>query len=207
MIRTLSQKLIVFGINYVIMRIINRGEKMKNIIICGDCGSKMLTKSVIRACAANGGASVVENNKVYETAANPKFLVVSSDNISEIECKSGIIVFGKMLDSLRSDMKTGKLIPVIDTANIKALNIVRNSGAAAIGCSMSEHDTISISGLTGFPTKMVSLQRTVRTVDGDIVEPHDFLVKLSETTAIYPLLASCSVLLLSGISTLKGYSF
>lgn len=180
---------------------------MKNIIICGDCGSKMLTRSIVRACAVNGGAFVSDNSRIYETSDNPSFLIVSCDNISEIKCKSGIIVFGKMLDRFKSDIKIGNLIPIIDTANVKALNIVKNSKTVAIGCSMSEYATISISALTGFPTKMITLQRTIKTINKEIIEPHDFLVKLSEETAIYPLLASCSVLLLSGISTVEGYSF
>ena len=179
------------------------GVEMKNIIICGDCGSRILTKAIINACAVNGGAVVSDGNKIYETSENPEFLVISVDKISETDCRSGVIVFGKMQDKINTDIKIGGLIPIIDTSNINALNIVRNSGIAAIGCSMSGHDTISISGLTGFPTKMVSLQRTVKTLDGEVIEPHDFLVRLSEEMPIYPLLASCSVLLLSGISTLN----
>ena len=175
---------------------------MKNVVICGDCGSKVLTKSIINACTANGGALVVDSNRIYETSESPRFLIVVADNISETDCRSGVIVFGKMQNKI-NNIKIGRLVPIIDTSDVNALNIVRNSGTAAIGCSMSGHDTISISGLTGFPTKMVSLQRTIKTLDGEIIEPHDFLVRLSQEIPIYPLLASCSVLLLSGISTLS----
>lgn len=180
---------------------------MKKIIICGDCGSKSLTKAVLKACSANGGVFAVFEKRIFETSVNPEFLVIS-EKMSEIDCDGGIIVFGKSIDSEYKNMKIGRMISVLDTSNINALNIVHNSGSAAVGCSMSGYDTLSVSGLADFPAKkMISLQRSLRTLDGEIIEPHDFLVKLTEEIPVYPLLASCSVLLLSGICTAEGYEF
>ncbi len=183
------------------------GIEMKNVVIFGDCGSRSLTRAVISACKSSGGVFAIENGRIYETSDNPIFMVLSTDNISEIRCKKGIIVFGKMLNKSGCNLKIESMIPIIDTSNINAVNIVRNLKTAAVGCSMSGHDTISVSGLTGFSSKIISLQRTIKTLDGEIVEPHDFVVKPSDEIPIYPLLAGCSVLLLSGISTLNGYRF
>ena len=180
---------------------------MKKIVVCGDCGSKSLTRAIIRACENNGGAAVVSENGIFETNENPYFIVAELQSPYEINLDSGIIVFGKAINREITIKKTGKNVAVLDTANTNALNIVQKSGITVIGCSMSGHDTISVSGLAGFPAKMISLQRTVRTLDGDIIEPHDFRVELKEEIPIYPLLAGCAVLLLGGISTTDGYSF
>ncbi|MDD6490110.1 MAG: hypothetical protein PUG48_09930 [Clostridia bacterium] len=179
---------------------------MKKIVICGDCGSESLTRAIISACKNNGGAAVVSGNGISETNDNPYFLIAKLHNPYEINCKGGIIVFGKAVEN-KTKINAEKTVAVLDTANTNALNIVRDSGCAVIGCSMSGHDTISVSGLAGFPTKMISLQRTIRTLDGDIIEPHDFQVKLKEEMPVYPLLAGCAVLLLGGISSADGYSF
>ncbi|MGN1458412.1 MAG: hypothetical protein ACI4XP_10775 [Acutalibacteraceae bacterium] len=179
---------------------------MKKIVICGDCGSESLTRAIISACKNNGGVAVVSENGISETNDNPYFLIVKLQNPYEINCKNGIIVFGKAVGN-KTKIKTEKTVALLDTANTNALSIVRGSGCAVIGCSMSGHDTISVSGLAGFPTKMISLQRTIRTLDGDIIEPHDFRVRLKEEISVYPLLAGCGVLLLSGISSADGYSF
>ena len=185
---------------------------MNKIIVCGDCGSKSLTRTIIRTCSNYGGVVVVSENGVFETNENPSFLVAELKNLCEknpceLDFENGIIVFGKAVSEKVCIKKTSKNVVVLDTANSNALNIVRGRGVAVIGCSMSGHDTISVSGLAGFPTKMISLQRSVRTLDGDIIEPHDFRVKLSEEIPIYPLLAGCAVLLLGGVSSAGGYSF
>lgn len=182
-------------------------RKMKKIVICGDCGSKSLTRAIISACKNNGGAAVVSGNGIFETNDNPSFLIAELHNPYEINCKNGIIVFGKAVDENKTKINAEKTVALLDTANTNALNIVRDSGSVVIGCSMSGHDTISVSGLAGFPTKMISLQRTIRTLDGDIIEPHDFQVRLTEEIPVYPLLAGCGVLLLGGIGSADGYSF
>lgn len=180
---------------------------MKKIVICGDCGSKVLTRTVIRACSSCGGAFVCDGAKIYETKQNPKFLIVTTYTLTDIRCGSGIMVFGKALCRVRTSISMGTMIPIVDTSNAEALTILKGSGSSVVGCSMSGHDTISVSGIKNFPTKLISLQRSVKTVDGNIIEPHEFSVKLSREIPVYPLLAACSVLLLSGEPSIDGYRF
>ena len=178
---------------------------MKKVIICGDCGSRAVTRAVIRACSESGGAFVCDGAKIYETCPDPKFLIITACTLTDISCNDGIIVFGKALCQIRPDIKIGTMIPVVDTSNIDALTLLKGSNACVVGCSMSGHDTISVSGIKDFPSKLISLQRNVRPIDGETIEPHEFTVRLSREIPVYPLLASCSVLLLSGEPSGNGY--
>lgn len=178
---------------------------MKKIIICGDCGSRKLTKAIIKACTKTGGAFVCDGARIYETGKNAEYLVVSTCTLTDISCESGIIVFGKALCQVHPDIDIGNMIPVIDTENTDARKLLHKSGKAVVGCSMSGRDTISVSGIMSFPSKLISLQRSVRGTDGEIIEPHEFSVKMSEEMPIFPMLAACSVLLLSGNNSERGY--
>lgn len=179
---------------------------MKKIIILGDSGSKAVTKAVIRVCTAYGGAFVIDDDRIYETSEEPQFLVLTSDGGKEILCGDTVIL-GSSAETVNIDrIRTDQAVMVIDSGNKKLLAKLKNRRIAAIGCSMSAQDTLSIS-CSGFPVKMVSLQRNIAISGGHTAEPQEFTVRLSEETEVYPLLAACAVLLMSGISSDEGYYF
>lgn len=178
---------------------------MKNVIICGDGGSKVLTRTVVRACEAYGGAFVYDGAKIYETNDDPSYMVLGVGGISEVTC-GGIIVFGRSPIRGAANFDTGSLIAVVDGENTRALSVLLNSGKPAIGCSMSAHDTLSISGGEG-NVRQLCLSRSVTTLDGHIIEPCEFPVTIQAGTPIYPILAAACILLLSGIDCSEGYCF
>jgi|GEM_PF-1935049 len=88
-------------------------------------------------------------------------------------------------------------LPVLESGNTPAANMLAHTGGSAVLCGMSPRDTLSLSS-TGFPHSMVSIQRDLRTVDNRILEPSEIPVTLSAPAPEYPLLAACAALLLSG---------
>ncbi len=180
---------------------------MIKIIVCGDCGSRAVTKSILRVCKAYGGALVCDSGQIYETESNPKFLLISANALTDICCEKAIVVLGKALCQIQPDMNIGNTSVVVDTGNQDGIHLLSGKKVSVIGCSMSGHDTLNASGINSFPNKMVSLQRNIQTVSGEIIEPHEFKVTLKEELTLYPLLSACAVLLLSGENSDSGYVF
>ncbi len=179
---------------------------MINVVICGDCGEKSLTRAVVNACTKYGGAIICDGDKIYTTQNNPKYLIFSMCTLADLYLPDGIVVFGKALMQIQKTIKLDNTVCVLDTDNNEAINFLGGSSARAVGCSMSEHDTLTISGNIDENTSLVSLRRNLETAAG-ITEPQDFLVKTDPTFAVYPRLAASAVLLLAGTDCTRGLEF
>ena len=88
--------------------------------------------------------------------------------------------------------------------NQRAAALLRAAGAAAVTCGMCAKDTLSISSLD-YGAAALSLQRSITTLDGDVVEPRDITVELHSTVSPRQMLAVCMVLLMAGVDSSRGY--
>ena len=77
-------------------------------------------------------------------------------------------------------------------------------GAAAVTCGMCAKETLSISSLD-YGAAALSLQRSITTVSGDVVEPRDITVELHSAVSPRQMLAVCMVLLMAGVDSSYGY--
>lgn len=170
---------------------------MKNVIVCGDCGERELTRAIIRTCTKNGGALVIDGGNIYQTKREPNFCIVTACTLTSISC-SGIMVFGKALCQIKPDIALSDMICITDSENTDALHLLQKQRCNhVVTCSMNSRSTVSISGIKSSSKKLISLQRSIRRLDGELTEPYEFYAAVSEEIAIYPLLASCAVMLLS----------
>lgn len=97
----------------------------------------------------------------------------------------------------------GENFPAIFSSdNSGAIATLSGKSGAAISCGMSLRDTLSTSSLDD-EKRMVSLQRAIRTVDGELIEPRDFYI--SGKGELYSRLASSAVLLLLGVIPEQGF--
>ena len=176
---------------------------MNNIVICGDCGQRALTKAIVRGCTRQGGALVLDGTSLYETCPSPDFCVMSVNSLSELHCR-GLLVLGRALCQVRPDLSLGKLLSVIESDNANALSVLQQSGSPVIGCSMSPQDTLTLS-CREEDTALVSLQRSVHTLSGALIEPCEIKLHLSRPTELFPLLAACASLLLWDVPFEDGY--
>lgn len=69
---------------------------------------------------------------------------------------------------------------------------------------MSLKDTFSTASITD-EVSMVSLQRAICTIDGEIIEPRDFYIKSSYE--LYSSLATSAILILLGAIPEEGFEF
>ena len=88
--------------------------------------------------------------------------------------------------------------------NQRAAALLRAAGAAAVTCGMCAKETLSISSLD-YGAAALSLQRSITTVSGDVVEPRDITVELHSAVSPRQMLAVCMVLLMAGVDSSYGY--
>lgn len=179
---------------------------MVTVVLCGK-GERELSGAVRRALAAYGATQCYDGAVLQGVSCGeaPAFLLYESVQVPEIISGNGILIFKDSFQS-GSAAKTGAFLPILGAQNRAAAAALKNTGQVAITCGASPRDTISIASL-GEESAVVSLQRNVQTLSGQLLEPHDFTVKLKRRTGMFALLAACSALLLADLPSGNGYCF
>lgn len=180
---------------------------MYPIIICGDCGQKTLTHTIIQACSAYGGALVADGDKLYATEKNIRYSIFCMTALTDLWLSDAIIVLGKALLQISDELRLKDHYCILDAEIPAAVRFAAKTEATAVGCSLGSHDTFGISGYSDENTLLVSLKRNLICRDGTILEPQDFRVTTGKDCPAYPIMAAAAVLLLSGISPENDLSF
>lgn len=111
---------------------------------------------------------------------------------SEEIAGNSIVVF---CSNFNNKLNGKNYLAIFSSENHHAIEALNGSGNIAISCGMSAKDTLSTASITD-EKRMVSLQRTIRSIDGEIIEPRDFYIK--SNYELYSSLAASAVLLLLG---------
>lgn len=91
-----------------------------------------------------------------------------------------------------------KVTYIISSADKKSIEKMTNTRFPVITCGTSSKDTISLASIDGV-SAVVSLQRKIKNLYGEVIEPMDIKIQLNTKTDVYHTLAACTVLLLCGI--------
>ncbi len=179
---------------------------MKFIILCGKTSDTSLSKALIPVLERNGGGVYCSaRNLVRFGAGAPEFFVFDCEKLPQMELKNGILLFKNSFEQQEPVCVPPGFSCILESKNQHAASALQGSDAAAITCGTGAKDTLSIAALDE-NTAALSLQRSIFTVDGAILEPHDFTVALSADLGPYRILAVCAVLLISGINSADGYN-
>ena len=108
---------------------------MQNVIISGDAKDRRLTEIIIKACAKNGGALVIDGKKVYETENEPKFCVMT--DIEKISCDC-IVILGDEVKDIEFGLCD--IAVIVDSGNMKALELALKEVTKIINEQIDESD-------------------------------------------------------------------
>ncbi len=178
---------------------------MTNIILCGKASDTSISDALLPALARYGKVRYYSPQRLACFGGEtPEFSIFDCEKIPYIELENGILLFKNSFDSSDQICVPGGFSCVLEAKNLHAAAMLQGTDAAAITCGTSPKDTISIAGLDE-TNAALSLQRSIITVEGSILEPHDFTVTLSSELGPHRILAVCAVLLISGIDSSGGY--
>ena len=106
----------------------------------------------------------------------------------------GILVLGSHLQKKPFPLPE-QLIPVFDSANTRAVHLLSRASRSGLSFGCAPQDTLSLASLSDSQA-VVSLQRTLITLHGHVLEPRDLTVRLRGSCELFELMAVCAILLL-----------
>ena len=177
---------------------------MIDIVLCGDRKDLSVSDALVSTLALYGGVRCCGPDRIFERGVSAEFFLYECEELPKIELKCGIILFKNSIRRQQYAEIPGDFLCVLEAKNTNAAALLKNAGASAVTCGTSTKDTLSVAALDG-SAAVLSLQRSILTLAGEIVEPHDFSVKCSEERSPHQLLSVSAVLLLSGIDSSGGY--
>ena len=178
---------------------------MTDILLCGKSTDQSIVRALLPALARYGGVRYVHPDLLRKIGEDePRFLVCDCERIPKVEGHSGILFFKNSFDSDSPISIPDGFLCAFEPQNQRAAALLRAAGAAAVTCGMCAKDTLSISSLD-YGAAALSLQRSITTLDGDVVEPRDITVELHSTVSPRQMLAVCMVLLMAGVDSSRGY--
>lgn len=177
---------------------------LTDVLLCGDPSDTSIAEALLPSLAVCGGLCYSGRNQVADYGTFARFFLYESTEIPKISMEKGILVFKNKLAGTTPAEVPEHFVCVIDSGNASAAQLLCGSKAAVITCGTGPTDTLSLAGLDAV-SACVSLQRNLVTLDGNILEPHDFSVKLSRGKTPEQILAVSAVLLLSGENSEKEF--
>lgn len=176
---------------------------MIDIVLCGDRGDTSVSDALVSTLALYGGVRGCGPDRIFERGVSAEFFLYECESLPKIELQRGIILFKNSIRQQHAEIPENFLC-ILETKNTHAAALLKDTGTAAVTCGTSTKDTLSVAALDG-AVAVLSLQRSIRTLAGEIVEPRDFSVKCSAERSPHQLLSVSAVLLLSGIDSSGGY--
>lgn len=178
---------------------------MTDILLCGKKTDQSIVKALLPVLAEYGGVRYIRPDLLRKIGAGtPRFLVCDCEAVPTVEGSGGILFFKNSFASEKPVVIPDGFLCAFEPQNQRAAALLREAGAAAVTCGMCAKDTLSISSLD-YGEAALSLQRSISTVDGEVVEPREIAVRLRTPASPRQMLAVCMVLLMSGVDSSQGY--
>jgi hypothetical protein len=178
---------------------------MTNIILCGKEKDASIASALLPVLSRYGGVQYISVQRVARLGGDQmEFLVYDCEKLPQIELDKGILLFKNSFRASEQINIPNGFLCILEMKNIHAAALLNSTSASAITCGMNPKDTLSIAGLDE-TSAALSLQRSIITVAGGVLEPHDFTVRLNSALSPSRILAVCAILLISGIDSVQGY--
>jgi hypothetical protein len=181
---------------------------MTTIFLCGKRSDNAVSDVLAGALRQYGMVQYFNGDvlKRYSEKTEPEFCIYDCEELPKLELPSGILLFkNSFLPTKKPEIPMG-FLTVFGSHNSRAASALKGTGLIAVACGTSAKDTLSVASLTD-SSACVSLQRNVRTVTGEVLEPRDISIELCRQLGPYSLLATCAVFLLAGVPSDDGYRF
>lgn len=180
---------------------------MTTILLCGKRDDDSTSKILLEALEHYGGVQYFDGTSLIKTENNdrPEFFLYGCEKIPQT-ASNGILLFKNSFCFEQQQKIPSGFIPVFESRNVQAAAALKGTGIVGVTCGTSAKDILSIASLED-TSATISLQRSVKTLTGLVLEPYDLTIQLKKPVNPFPLLMICSVLLLSGIPSNSEFCF
>ncbi len=127
-----------------------------------------------------------------------KFTIISIYKKTEISLNKGIAVFVEKSIRFKDQKFPIGIIGVCEENNKTALETFKKNRNAVITCGINNKNTITLSSISE-DTLFATLQRSVYDINGNLIEPCELKIKLTENFSPFSVICSVIILLYHGI--------
>jgi hypothetical protein len=177
---------------------------MTDILLCGAAADMSFAEALIPALKHCGGLCYAGRDAVEDCVGSAEYFLYECTAVPKIGIEKGILLFKEHLGETTPARVPPGFICVIGSKNEQAAELLHGVSAAVVTYGTGPKDTLSLAGLDASEAS-VSLQRNLLTLNGKLLEPHDFSVKLTRQRTPEQVLAVSAVLLLAGVDSEQGY--
>ncbi len=179
---------------------------MFRIVLAGAAGDTSLTLPLCRALEKHGGVVYFGNSRACEYGLGiPRFLIYETENPESLQIENALVVFKSEQAGLERKISAVESAAGLAEAENPAIDRIRACFPNTLTtCGAGAKNTVTLSSLSE-GSASISVQNTVKLLDGKELEPCEFRVKLSSRFEGIPLLFACAVLILTG--NFEEYTF
>lgn len=170
---------------------------MKTVILYGDQKENEMDSAFIDILLPYTNLLYVSEKYIVKKQSDSKenTLIISCDKVPQIKNMQGVFIFKNSFCNFETSCFPDNFIPIFDSHNLKAANILKNIKRTAISCGNSKKSTFSLSGIKE-NIATVSLQRYISTIDSNTVEPLDTCIFFNDNYDINCILSAAAALFL-----------
>lgn len=150
----------------------------------------------INALLSGYGITTLNGEKISQINDGGDYLFVKRSEPMIIDVPKGIFVFLNKIDKIFNLKIPSGFVAITRSENSAALRLLKTIGINTITCGMASADTLTLSSVSESSVS-VSLQREIKTLSNQTVEPAEFPIKITKNYSDYGILATCGILLLS----------
>lgn len=178
---------------------------METIVICGKSNGDPLLKSLLPTLKHYGKVLYIDGKQLQNSLmGSPDFFVCEQEAMPELQLERGILVLRSGARLRREAVIPSGVRCILTSKERRLAEALGEQRVSAISCGMGIGDTLGIASLD-YNTSVLSLQRSITTLQGEILEPHDFQVKTTGNAGPCQLLTVSMILLLLGLDSGKSF--
>ncbi len=174
---------------------------MALIIVMTNKNNSNLADVMSRALEKNGGVKEIKRAADIRKSRRYKNCMLKLKNPFGHRFKNSVTVFDS---SYKGTADSGGGTNVFASSCKNILASMANGDCIGISCGTGPLDTLSVASCNE-GRMLISVQREIKTLSGNIIEPCEIIVKTERLPHIYPTLAACAALLISGVPYENGY--
>lgn len=167
------------------------------LILYGKNDGDELLKLVTFGLSPKYRLHVHSGTRLYTVGKGQEITLIDTQNISELSLDSYVIIFKpqSQLKSISKVSASSNTIAIASSKNASQLEDLAALSLPIISCGMLAKDTLTFSSRTT-DSSVISLLRSVATLDGKNIEPFELPLNVPENADDYPLLAYAALCVL-----------
>lgn len=177
---------------------------MQTIVVCGNVHGDPLVPVLYSTLQMYGQVVYSGSTHLFVPETEPDFFLWEGETVPELRVKDGILLI-----RTGAKLKHGQKIPdgfhcILNSRSRRDAELLSGMGIPVVACGMGSRDTLSIASLD-YGSAVLSLQRSLYTLQGTLLEPHDFQVHVEGKAGPAQILPTAMLLLLLGMDSGEGF--